>query len=188
MSNNPINSIDPDGGWSFGLTGSLIGSIIGATTAHLIIKNNPQMDDVFKIGLSIGLPLAGAGLGYGAFESLSPGSVGGGDGYKNENPNFWMNTKAFYAGLFGRTSDLTSNFQRTGGHSSTVPPNIWGWAKGVKIKWVRVLPKWNLAPRNEEPSDFGIIWRIWLTFNPPVIPAYLLLREILRIPIPYKKR
>jgi len=197
MRANPINSIDKDGGFSFGLVGMVVGTVAGSYAAYKIIENNPQMSPVFKTLIGIALPTLGAGLGYAAFESLANGPltdvIDGTVGKKgvNRSANFGGNFRGFYAGLFGQEQVVV------GGRWQNIvdAPNfqIHISLPHVQIKFIRILPYWDLwsdyRRRYKENPDYE--WRGWdlytypfrLVFGYPVWGTYLLLREILRVPI-----
>ncbi len=137
----------------------------------------------------LGGALLGAGIGYGIGESLYPGSDIGDLYLSNSSKNFFANFKAFYTGLVGQPGTLVGPPDKFGHYAFA--PNVVGKLDFSKIslKWTKILPKWNIEPRRPDgPTSVGFIWRTMLIFNPPVIPAYFLLREILQLPLPYFRR
>lgn len=44
------------------------------------------------------------------------------------------------------------------------------------------------SAKPDGPTGGGLIWKMVLSLNPPMIPAYWLLREILQIPLPRKEK
>ncbi|MGN6437498.1 MAG: RHS repeat-associated core domain-containing protein, partial [Agriterribacter sp.] len=141
MGGDPVNSIDEDGGWSAGLTGSLIGAAAVGVTSYLIARNNGG-SDLESFGAGLGGAVLGAGIGYAIGETLFPEI-----GYE---ASFLNNGAAFYKGLFGGTpGDLVKVYNGVSGPNAVAAtvPDIWGWAGTISfpninlpsldlIKWV----------------------------------------------------
>ncbi len=171
MNNCPVNNIDPDGGLSLGLGSSIAGALIGGTAAYLILKNNPGMQEGWKRVIGVGLPLLGAGIGYGIGESLAnTGSAARyyPDGYDrvehgyNYGRNFWDNFKQFYVGLIGATSREKESKLGRVGTSTTSTPDInllGGWRDNDLPDW----DFWRIMKQREDTkfklSRGGLIWR-----------------------------
>ncbi|MBX2921167.1 MAG: RHS repeat-associated core domain-containing protein [Chitinophagaceae bacterium] len=126
MGNNPINNIDEDGGWSAGLTGSLIGAAAIGVSSYLVAKNNGA-SDLESAGIGIGGALLGAGLGYATGQTWF-GSEGG--------LNFVQNFKGFYMGALGSKAAYTYG---SGVLKEEIPvgkvPNIWGGINMPDLKF-----------------------------------------------------
>jgi RHS repeat-associated protein len=127
MGNDPVNSVDEDGGWSGGLTGMVIGAVGGAAAGYFIAKNNGASKGG-AIAAGFGGALVGAGLGYGVGSSLS-----GGGSFLNE-------TRAFYKGLFKPSSSGTFIGEGKGsiacwtGSAKAIVPDLWGWVGNISFK------------------------------------------------------
>jgi RHS repeat-associated protein len=135
MGNDPINNIDPSGGWSAGLTGMAIGAAVGFAAPYAIEAiTGKHIDNKGLWGL--GGALLGAGIGYAVAESLSNlhGGVGtrAMDGGFNGSTNFWANFKQFYSGLVGVNS--TSWHTGANGYAFATTPDLWGWIP--RYEWV----------------------------------------------------
>jgi len=206
MGDNPVNHIDRDGGWTWtaGLIGSLIGTAVGASATNWGVNaynnhHNHKIGTWGRVGLDLIGGLLGAGIGYASFESIWTSGLN--QVAANDSRNFFRNFGAFYRELFslGYNSPEALGVDRSGNY--VWPPDIWGNLDlRISVKFVRVLPYWNLwnAPKKERDpensffgySDIGFIYRMWLTVYNPFIPVpftgvwptYLLLREILRLP------
>jgi RHS repeat-associated protein len=117
MGNDPVNTVDEDGGWGEGLIGALIGGVAIGTTGYLVAKNQPGISDLEALGIGFGAALLGTGLGYGV--DLAFG---------DEQLDFFQNVKGFYQGLFGSQAGYNySNRGSIAGNGVTGKvPNIWG--------------------------------------------------------------
>jgi RHS repeat-associated protein len=182
MGGDPINKVDKDGGLSSGLTGAIIGGVIGATAAYFILKNNPDLSALKKVGIVVGGALLGAGFGYSIFESLASVKTG-----FNETNNFARNLGGFYRGFFGKGGTHLSNKD----NFALWSPDIWGWTKGLYLH--KVLPRWPLigdGPRSKRKpianTDLGLLWRLYVGTSPYYWLAYsfynFVLRNVIVIP------
>ena len=116
MDNDPMNSVDPDGGWSIGITGAIIGAAVGVTAPHIIEAITGK--DIDNKGLwGIGGAVLGAGLGYAGMESLF------GDG----NRGFLGHFRAFYLGVLNKEGAINGWALAGKGSGWTYEiPKIWG--------------------------------------------------------------
>lgn len=144
MGDNPVNFIDPNGG-SIGGWGAIFGAVGGFITGYSIARNNGE-----SVGSSIGWgalsAFAGAGIGYGIAESISPGSPSK-ELYRNPSKRLWANIRSFYSGFFGGTDEVLYRAKGNFGNTASAhPPFIWNiefpslWiAAPDKQSWQEVL-------------------------------------------------
>lgn len=171
MGNNPINSVDRDGGWSFGLTGATIGAAVGMGAAYFIVKNNPHMNGWLKGLIETGLPLLGSGIGYGLFESAAATGSYVDNNRSNGSSDPFQNFVSWYKGLAGFPGAETGSSDYL--NTPALAPNIWGswgsfslpspfeWVDDVKLgPWQDVLQQTmylvTAGYPNKQPGDIPL--------------------------------
>lgn len=121
MGNDPVNHVDPDGGWSEGAMGGLVGAAVGFAAPYLyeMVTNN-EIKNKGAWG-AVGA-LMGSGIGYGVGESSFNADS------DNGSAGFLGHTRSFYKSLFtNNTSGVNgwASFQKGAGQWA-LGPDIWG--------------------------------------------------------------
>lgn len=158
MGNDPVNSVDPDGGgvdWGLGEDlGTSLGGVVGGIAGYFIAKNNPisknkAVDDAEIVASTLLGGVVGAGVGYGIggwLDNIVYSSHGSPITY----------TAAFYRSLLGITgyTHFGLDIFKTG--ASVDNPDIWGALANVSIS----IPSINLPPLATWVDDFQRIWTV----------------------------
>jgi len=115
MGNDPINHVDPDGGFS-GTNGAVFGSLGGFLLGTAVAKlSGADWDEALAWGAAGAF--MGGGIGYGWGQSMT------------ENTGFFLNLRAFYDGLLlggGRDNWVDAKFDALNrGPAGIETPNIW---------------------------------------------------------------
>jgi RHS repeat-associated protein len=153
MGNDPVNSVDQDGGTQLGVSeGGILGGIFGAIAGPVLydVARHNGWNEFWSSVAGAAGSLAGSGIGYATGSTLFPA-----DSYATN----WANSLvAFYKGLFGDVSYGTVQTiqSETGSvtNSAATIPAIWG-SVGSLIPSVNIsLP--NLAGWID---DFSYVWQ-----------------------------
>jgi len=132
MGNDPVNTIDEDGGWGDGLAGAAIAGLTAGAISYLATKNNGG-SDLEALLAGIGGGLAGASIGFATEKVIR------GDGH------FLGQIRSFYKGFFGGSGDVKAGFLAPSSlrNGTTIPvPDVWKELKPLFGPDFVLKPKW----------------------------------------------